>query len=270
MQILLLNTNPVVSRLITLCLKDRHAELYEFSSQEEIEDKAYDLAFIDDASYKKISPDILKKLRIAKLVLLTSHPDERNELIDVVIKKPFLPSKIIEVIDSLELIETSESEADEPPHIFPLSEAEETLEDLYEDANDDEHKDDEEPTAISHPILDISEIERIKSLLNMDDEIYDDDLWEKDEDELETLKREVIKQNLIDEGLEIVEEEDVIKAVEKDVTLQITHDAHKSEEQREDFETKLLDAIQKMKTKKLKKLLKGAEVTININFKDSE
>ena len=256
MRILLLNTNPVVSRLITLCLKDRHAELYEFSSLENIEDKAYDLAFIDDASYGRITTDMLQAFRIEKLVLLTTHPEERNSSIDIVIKKPFLPSKIIEVVEALSFTEPS---ADEPPHIFPLSAAEEIPEEIQE-----------EETADSHPVLDIDEIARIKSLLEMEEEILDEGLWEKDEEELETLKREVIKQNLINEGLEIVEEEDVINAVEKDLTLHITHDARKSEEQREEFETKLLDAIQKMKIKKLKKLLSGTEVTINIKFKDSE
>jgi hypothetical protein len=254
MQILLLNTNPVVSRLITLCLKDRHAELYEFSSLEEIEDKPYDLAFIDDASYKHITLDTLRKLTIAKLVLLTSHPDGNYEPADIVIKKPFLPSKIIEVIESLELPE------EEPPHIFPLSAEEETPENSEEEENE----------VSAHEILDINEIEKIKSLLEMDDEPLVDDLLERDEEELETLKREVIKQNLIDEGLEIVDEEDVIEAVEKDVTFHITHDAQKSEEQKEEFEIKLLDAVKKMKIKKLKKLLHGAEVTINIRFKDSE
>jgi len=261
MRILLLNTNPVVSRLITLCLKDRHAELYEFSSLEEIEDKAYDLAFIDDASYKHITLGVFKKLNITKLVLLTSHPEKRDIPVDIVIKKPFLPSKIIEVIESLHFAENTEAYSGEPPHIFPLSAEEETLEDLRKD---------KEGVASSAPILDINEIERIKSLLEMDETVPDDALWEKDEKELETLKREVIKQNLIDEGLEIVEEEDVVNALEKDVTLHITHDVRKSEEQREAFEAKLLDAIEKMKIKKLKKLLSGTEVTINIKFKDSE
>ena len=259
MRILLLNTNPVVSRLITLCLKDRHVELYEFSSLEKIEDKAYDLAFIDDASFGRITADMLQSFRIEKLVLLTTHPEERDNTIDIVIKKPFLPSKIIEVVEALSFTEPSELSADEPPHIFPLSAAEEIPEEIQE-----------EETADSHPVLDIDEIARIKSLLEMEEEIPDEGLWEKNEEELETLKREVIKQNLINEGIEIVEEEDVINAVEKDLTLHITHDARKSEEQREEFEAKLLDAIQKMKIKKLKKLLSGTEVTINIKFKDSE
>ncbi|MDD2451708.1 hypothetical protein [Sulfurovum sp.] len=261
MRILLLNTNPVVSRLITLCLKDRHAELYEFSSLETVEDNAYDLAFIDDASYGHIASDMLQRLHIAKLVLLTAHPEKRSDFIDTVIKKPFLPSKIIEVIESLSFREPSEPSPHEPPHIFPLSAAEETLEDLHED---------KEEAASATPILNINEIERIKSLLEMEEGVTDEELWEKDEEALETLKREVIKQNLIDEGLEIVEEEDVVNALEKDVTLHITHDVRKSEEQREAFETKLLDAIEKMKIKKLKKLLSGTEVTINIKFKDSE
>lgn len=261
MRILLLNTNPVVSRLITLCLKDRHVELYEFSSLEKIEDKAYDLAFIDDASYSRITTDMLQAFRIEKLVLLTTRPEERNSAIDMVIKKPFLPSKIIEVVETLSSTEPSEPSSDEPPHIFPLSAAEETPGELQEE---------EEITEGSRPVLNIDEIERIKSLLEMEEMIADKELLAQDEEALETLKREVIKQNLIDEGLEIVEEEDVINAVEKDLTLFITHDARKSEEQREAFETKLLDAIEKMKIKKLKKLLSGTEITINIKFKDSE
>ncbi|MGC9351873.1 MAG: hypothetical protein ACP5D3_07780 [Sulfurovum sp.] len=257
MQILLLNTNPVVSRLITLCLKDRHAELYEFSSLGEVEKKSYDLAFIDDASYEHIDLDTLQKLHIAKLVLLTSHPDGDYNPADIVIKKPFLPSRIIEVIDALELSETFESpmEEEETPHIFPLSAEEES---------------EETESLRSQKILDLNEIEKIKSLLEMDEEILSEDVLEKDEEELESLKREVIKQNLIDEGLEIMDEESVVEAVEKDVTFHITHDAQKSEEQKEEFETKLLDALTKMKIKKLKKLLQGAEVTINIKFRDGE
>jgi hypothetical protein len=261
MRILLLNTNPVVSRLITLCLKDRHVELYEFSSLEKIEDKVYDLGFIDDASYGRITADMLQAFRINKLVLLTAHPEESSSSIDIMIKKPFLPSRIIEVVEALSFAESSEPSADEPPHIFPLSAAEETSGELQEE---------EGLTAASPPVLNIDEIERIKSLLKMEEEIIDKELWEKNEEVMETLKREVIKQNLIDEGLEIVEEEDMINALEKDVTLHITHDLSKSEEQREAFEAKLLDAIEKMKIKKLKKLLNGAEVIINIKFKDSE
>jgi len=261
MRILLLNTNPVVSRLITLCLKDTHAELYEFSSLEAIEEKAYDLAFIDDAHYAHITLSALKKFNISKLILLTSHPEKKEIPVDIVIKKPFLPSKIIEVIASLHFAENTEASSAEPPHIFPLSAEEETLEDAQKEKAE---------VARSAPILDIKEIERIKSLLEMDETVPDEMLWEKDEQTLERLKREVIQHNLIDEGLKIVEEEEEVNALQKDVTLHITHDVKQSEEQKEAFETKLLDAIEKMKIKKLKKLLNGAEVAITITFKDSK
>lgn len=277
MQILLLNTNPVVSRLISLCLKDKEAKLHEVSSFDEIESKHYDLALIDDAAYQNVNHDALQSLSISKLVLLSSQATQTDEMIDEVIKKPFLPSKIIEMIESLENVEpaiepliedkTTEVSTD-VPHIFPLSAAEEEeVEDVEELNIPQEIEENEERLEI----LNITEIEKIKSLLEMGDEDDEhEDLIYKDEDELESLKREVIKQNLIEEGLEIVEEEDVIEVVEKDLTLHISHDKHTSDKKREKFEKKLLGAIKEMKLKKLQKLLKGAEVTINIHFKDSQ
>lgn len=143
-----------------------------------------------------------------------------------------------------------------------LSPAEETPPDIDDEEN--------EESVTSREILDISEIDKIKSLLEMDEEIPEGDQPQRDEEELERLKREVIRQNLIDEGLDIIEEEEVIEAVAKDLTLHLTYDTQHTEEEKEVFETKLLDAMREMKIKKLKKLLKGAEVTINIKFKDGE
>ena len=268
MQILLINTNPVVSRLFTLCLKGKPVELHEASSLDEVQNKHYDLAFFDDAAYQNLNPNDLQILPVSKRVLLSSQEAQTDEMIDDVIKKPFLPSKIIEMIESFKEDEPmaeheSIEEPEEVPHIFPLSTAKEEDEvDVDEALETQESKE-------GHEILDLTEIEKIKSLLEMEEE-EDEELLYKDEDELESLKREVIKQNLIDEGLEIVEEADVIEAVENDLSLHITHDTQPSSKSQKEFEEKLLDAVKKMKLKKLKKLLKGAEITINIHFKDSQ
>jgi hypothetical protein len=44
----------------------------------------------------------------------------------------------------------------------------------------------------------------------------------------------------------------------------------KAEEETYSFEETLIAALEGMKPKKIKKLLKGAEVTIKINFKDEK
>jgi len=51
MHILLLNTNPVVSRLIALCIREDGVTLEEVTTVDTIERERYDLLFVDDASY---------------------------------------------------------------------------------------------------------------------------------------------------------------------------------------------------------------------------
>jgi len=68
-----------------------------------------------------------------------------------------------------------------------------------------------------------------------------------------------IKSLLEDEGLEIVSEEDLADEITAESELQIVGSQISQEE-------KLLEAIIQMEPKKIRKLLKGAEVTINIRF----
>ncbi len=249
MRVLLINTNPVVSRLMRLCIKDEHALLDEVSSLDNL-NEPYDIVFIDDIMYGEISHETLQNIERSKLVLFSAQKDiEVPSFIDEVIKKPFLPSRVIEVIESVDELYPHTPET-------AVQDEEEVSEDISIDLKEHDNQ-----------ILDINEIEKIKSLLETNDneeEVENEPVWEDDQ-ELEKLKREVIKQNLIDEGLEIVEE-DVMNAIEPDLAVHITHDIN--DPSRDTFESELLNAIQKMKVKKLKKLLKGAQITINIRFKD--
>lgn len=281
MHILLINTNPVVSRLMRLCIKEEKARLDEVSSLDNVANESYDIVFIDDLLYNETSHDLLQRIDHNKLVLFSAQKDiEVPSFIDEVIKKPFLPSRVIEVIESMDEtysdIFTPSSDqvklpddtaaAEEDNNISDMDESESTLVSTSDEVKilGDIVKDEEAP---SDNILDMDEIEKIKSLLETseNEEIFEDEpIWE--DEELEKRKREVIKQNLIDEGLEIVEE-DVMNVIESDLNIHITHDI--DEPSRHTFEEELLKAVQKMKVKKLKKLLKDAEITINIRFKDS-
>lgn len=257
MEILLINTNPVVSRLITLCIKDNDISLDEVTAVDEIKkEKYYDIVFIDDVIYDTVPPGRLEALNHARLILLSKEPIGEPAAIDEVVKKPFLPSKIIDIVNSIDIPLKDETDALTLPSSYK-----EELEDLLVASSA------QEQDTQANQVLDLAEIEKIKSLLETDEEIPENSLILENEEINEKKKREAIKQNLIEEGLEIVEGEEMIHAVESDFTLNILHNVDKK---RENFEQKLLDAIKKMKIKKIKKLLKDTEITVNIRFKDDK
>ncbi|NKQ40917.1 MAG: hypothetical protein HF962_05030 [Sulfurovum sp.] len=77
-----------------------------------------------------------------------------------------------------------------------------------------------------------------------------------------------IKSLLEDEGLEIVSEKELADEVGKDSAFQVLGTEHmdKTDEIKDEGSDKILKAISEMEAKKIRKLLKGAEVTITIRF----
>jgi len=186
------------------------------------------------------------------------------DFFDEVIKKPFLPSQITAVLESLDEIENDAEEIAEGYFIFPLSTEENTIE------NEEETIVLEEPKKAE--VLDRSEIERIKALLEDDDLELEPIEMEHDID-YESRKVEVITQHLESDGLEIVNEDEYVETLSKKSKKEkkIKSKKKKGEKKEKDtytFEEALIAAVEGMKVKKIKKLLKGADVTIKISFKD--
>jgi hypothetical protein len=308
MNILLINTNPVVSRLISLCLRDDSIVFEEVEHVTEVEGSTYDIVFVDDASYDdKVAAFSAWVANIGKLVFLSSRDtgEEIGGKFDLVIKKPFLPSQIQEIIDqakaesearetegsasiemegpvgeSIEPVEEEEKEeiveeipTEEEHFIFPLSSSKESEED--DSSAEESEPDEEEASSDEIPkVLDSNDIKQIKALLEEDEEdLPEVDL--EDEEQIEARKVEVITQKLEEEGLEIVDEEKIISELSQkpEKMPKQKKKSKKKKKQTEEiytFEEALLAAVENMKPKKIKKLLKGAEVTIRIRFKDEE
>ncbi len=295
MHILLININPVVSRLISFCMRNDNMNLEEVHDVGDVARDRYDIIFVDEASYGDETEALLANLIMRKKVFLSSS-DEAGDvlrLFDTVIKKPFLPSQITAVLESLEEDDTLDVFT-EMPSIFPLSSDEVRGEEVEDSV--DEMLEEEEKEGIS--VLDSNEIEKIKALLEMEEEVE-----AVSDEEYESRKVEVIKQQLIADGLEIVDEDEYVEALSK---KPLAGKDEKSSEQSDNaagtrtkkikspknenkknqskkskkdkkkevevftFEEALLAAIEGMKVKKIKKLLKGAEITIKINFKDKK
>ena len=288
MNILLLNTNPVVSRLVALCMRDDTITFREVSDISDAGDTTYDIIFVDDASYNNETAAFLDTLNTGKIVFF-SRRDSGEEVggsFDRVIKKPFLPSQIQAVIDEVANLQVPDTVSEE----VLVDERAETAKENSE-TSDDEHfifplaasveeSDEEVPLMdsgeeeTSPKVLDSHEIDQIKALLEESDEEISP--LAQEEADYEARKVEVITQKLEEDGLEIVAEEEIIEALSGETSAEAEKKEKKKrkkkkKKEKEDvytFEEALLAAIENMKPKQIKKLLKNAEVHISIKFKD--
>ena len=278
MNILLINTNPVVSRLISLCLRDDDIVLEEVTDVNSVVQDRYDIVFVDDAFCIDDLKDILSNFMIRKKVFLSSKNsnEESVNYFDEVIRKPFLPSQITSVIESLNEVENETVETVPEHFIFPLSTEKNTIENEAE--RDKTERDDPKETEV----LDSNELKRIKALLE-DDDLEFEPIDIEDDLDYETRKVDIITQHLEADGLEIVSEEEYVETLssksknkKKDKTKKYSkkNDMKKKDKKKKEeiftFEEALIAAVEGMKVKKIKKLLKGADITININFKDKK
>lgn len=278
MNILLINDNPVVSRLLALCTRGEHIGLDELKRVEDMEDVRYDILFVDDASYVDDIDVLLEDKRIRKKVFI-SYAEEEVKGFDKTIKKPFLPSQIMNVIESVDMSEIIEDQEEENISIFPLSKEEETVEeevlpDIFPLPIEDEETDDifELEENAGTEILNSSEIEKIKALLDMDDEIEMNDVAPLSDDEYEARKVKVIKEQLIADGLEIVEE---LSIVVDDISKKTKQSKKNNEtlftpKELAQIEEAMDRAIGKLKPKKIKKFLKGKKIEIKIKLEDDK
>lgn len=282
MNILLLNTNPVVSRLLSLCIRKEDMVLEEVADLSMVKLDQYDIAFIDDNAYVPEVQDVLPNLMIGKKIFLAGKQGSiaSLEVFDEVITKPFLPSQITVVIERFSSnAEVTEAHKEES-FIFPLSQEE--CKDETEQTEEESAKSEKDSIEISQDpeVLDSNEIERIKALLE-EDENDEEVLQIEDEKAYEARKVEVITEHLEADGLEIISEDEIVsilstkpkkkKKNKKKAKKAEKKRAKKAEkEETYTFEEALIAAIEGMKPKKIKKLLKDAEVTIKINFKDKK
>jgi len=115
MYILLVNTNPVVSRLISLNTRnDADIQIDEINGHEKVPRQRYDAVFIDE---KCCSEDLIReyvqKVTAGEKVLFSTEKKSSIEGINRVITKPFLPSEISTLLQMILLNSDLETEEEE-------------------------------------------------------------------------------------------------------------------------------------------------------------
>jgi len=272
MNILLINANPVVSRLLVLCTRNESVVLHEVTTASDITHFDYDVIFVDDDSYDQDISDLFSKLDLAKKIFISYRSDKMMGF-DMTIQKPFLPSQIIDIIqNTLTGKESSDNEVN-------------TFTDIRIPEKISLDKDEIEPEETLLPsVLDEDEIDKIKALLDMEEETINNEEILKD-DALEARKIELIKEQLIADGLEIVDEDEIVEelSISLDGTLKKSAKAKKTKSKKKKNKSKKIkfteenmghieDAVEmamaSMTKKQMKKLLQGKKIDISVKLQD--
>ncbi len=99
MKILLVNSNPVVSRLTALSARKESVRLDEIKDISALKKSDYDIVFVDFESYTQELSNLLSNSDIPKRVLFYTQDDkEKPEIFNITILKPFLPSEVSAVL----------------------------------------------------------------------------------------------------------------------------------------------------------------------------
>ena len=184
MKILLINNNPVVSRLTALSARKENIDIDEVQEVTELESDGYDIVFVDaDSLTKDVSDTIKEHLKVKKSVLFYAEGDEEDKTIfDLTILKPFLPSEVSAVIRSVEEME----EREEEKHFNVLDEAKTSdTEELFA-LNELVEIEDEPVAAETKDSFD----EKLEEEFPLKINTLEDELFDEKEESKEALKRE--------------------------------------------------------------------------------
>ncbi len=219
-KILLLNDNPVVTKLVTLSAQKTDDTVDTAHSIDEVTAGKYDLLVIDDALYNEESFTALKEqISFKKSLFVCSRDTENSDEFDATIKKPFLPTDMVELFTTIKKnldVVTEEKATDELTEDALLDELElEGLDDLEssEEMDDLDLGDLEDLEDTQESVLDNDEAQKVKELL---EETQDYDIALDLEDEADVVINEDAKEmsELELEDMEM-EEEDVDEELEE-------------------------------------------------------
>jgi hypothetical protein len=181
MKILLINSNPVVSRLTALSARKEDIEIDEIQEVTELSNSKYDIVFVDADSWSKdVNSVISENIETQKRVLFYGQDDkEEKSLFDMSILKPFLPSEVSAVIRSVEEYAFEEPVNIENNHFNLLDEKKDELELPKENSFvKDSSKEELEELDLFDDLEKDDKIESVKAEKNLDEKSFDEQLAE--------------------------------------------------------------------------------------------
>jgi len=253
-KILLLNDNPVVNKLVTLSAQKTSDEVDITSTIEGIESQNYDLLIVDDSVYSdELLSELQEKVKYKKSLFICAKDAEDVESFSSILKKPFLPTDLVELFMMFE--KEVASEADEEMPVEETQEEEIQSSDL-EELSDELSLDDEEN--LGESVLDDEEAQKVKDLLDEnEEELSFDEEVENDIESLELDEEEGLAEIAVEpeEELEFEEElelEDDDLLADYDMALDLEDEADVDISEEDSFD--LEDEVETLEDEELEEL----------------
>lgn len=102
MNILLINNNPAVSRLITISIEKLGYNLSEVKNIEEYDGEPCDIIFIDDEDYNDEVASMIKNMQLCKHIsYIGKRGSDKPEAMDSILEKPFLPTDFTDMLEAI-------------------------------------------------------------------------------------------------------------------------------------------------------------------------
>lgn len=245
MNILLINDNPVVNKLVTLSAQKTSDNLEVVDSLENLESSTYDLVVIDDTLYSdELHMELNAKVQYSSSLYICARDAEEVSDFTKILKKPFLPTDLVElfsvlskVVDEIDLsvldehenevsleLQELEDEIEELEGLEELEDEIEELESLDEELDLGELEDELEEEMTGDRILDDEEAQKVKDLLDETDMNIDDELLLEAEEEVEVETEEEIDIDIasqIENSVENLSEEDLESEIDEGTLLNI-------------------------------------------------
>ena len=243
MKILLLNDNPVVTKLVTLSAQKTSDELSVVDSIDAIDESSCDLLVIDDTLFNdETFSQLQEKLTFSKSLYICSRDSKKEDGFTNTIKKPFLPTDLVELFSTLGR-EVSEIQ---------------TQALVVEDSSDEIELDEEidlDSLDIGDDIGELDELDELGDLeedsldelgdldeeLSLDDEISLDDELSLDDANIGILDKDDLQevQDLLDDDEEVTEDDDFSNLEELDEELEIENLNETDSEESDDLDLDL-------------------------------
>jgi len=199
MKILLINNNPVVSRLTALSARKESVKLDEIKDISELKESDYNIVFVDIESFNSEVANFLKDANISKRVCFYSQDNKDvNKIFNFEILKPFLPSEVSAIIRDTKIEMEKEENLD-----LEIGTKEPKEEHINLDELISTKKDDLEPIKIEKDIIkDEKQIEeKLLDELNIPKEQIDEIKKEEPKIELNKNIEKPIKDEIADNEL---------------------------------------------------------------------
>ncbi len=295
MKLLLINKNPVVSRMMMMSVPKAGFEIEECEDVYHLPSGHYDVVVIDDEMYDENFLNVIKQnLKYYQLGLVTSSTNINTSEFDFLLSKPFLPTDLIEILrkiktdiesqkEQVPLFQEEEKEDSSPFDMFV--EEESTPVKSKESIVQIEEEPEESPFVTEDlgksGVLDEDDLQEVTQLLE-----------EKEEagvakETPESILTESVEKN-VEEKEEKIEEPLLIEPPLQEQLHKSLQDDHQDEHQESEASLQqpaqisnqtsaealesITDSVQNLSIASLKELLDGMQlnITIKISFPDKD